>query len=83
MEGENGKHAGGRELEELFSSLSESVKSVKIAVFSDIKNPVHASQETYYISATESRRLMLCKIEVFTAANMKNAVLWDVMPCDS
>jgi hypothetical protein len=26
------------------------------------RNPVHTSQETHYISATESSRLMLCKI---------------------
>jgi hypothetical protein len=24
---------------------------------------------------------MLCKIEVFTAVTMKNAVFWDVTPC--
>jgi hypothetical protein len=26
------------------------------------KNPIRSSQETHYISATESSRLMLCKI---------------------
>jgi hypothetical protein len=26
------------------------------------KNPVHTSQETYYVSATERNQLMLCKI---------------------
>jgi hypothetical protein len=26
------------------------------------KNPVHTSQETHYVSATEPSRLMLCKI---------------------
>jgi hypothetical protein len=29
------------------------------------KNPVHTSQETHYFSATEPRRLMLSKFEVF------------------
>jgi hypothetical protein len=33
------------------------------------KNPVHTSQETYYLSATEPSRLMLCK---------KYAVFWAV-----
>jgi hypothetical protein len=32
------------------------------AVFWDIKTPVCTSQETHYVSATESSRLMLCKI---------------------
>jgi hypothetical protein len=47
------------------------------------KIPVRTSQETHYVSATEPSRLMLCNIEVFTAVTMKNAVFWDVTPCDS
>jgi hypothetical protein len=47
------------------------------------KNPVRTSQETHYVSATESSQLMLCKIEVFTAVTMKNAIFWDVAPCVS
>jgi hypothetical protein len=47
------------------------------------KNPVRTSQKTHYISATESSQLMLCKIWVFTAMSMKNAVLLDVTLCDS
>jgi hypothetical protein len=30
--------------------------------FRDIKHPVRTSQETHYVSATEHRGLMLCKI---------------------
>jgi hypothetical protein len=37
---------------------------MKNAVFWDIKNPVRTSQETHYVSATESSQLMLCKIWV-------------------
>jgi hypothetical protein len=44
------------------------------------KNPVRTSQETNYVSATETSQLMLCKIEVFTAVTMKNAVFWDIKP---
>jgi hypothetical protein len=42
------------------------------------KTPVHTSQETHYFSATESSRLMLCNIELFTPVTMKNAVFWDI-----
>jgi hypothetical protein len=42
------------------------------------KNPFRTSQETHYVSATESSRLMLCKIWGFTAVTMKNAVFWDI-----
>jgi hypothetical protein len=42
------------------------------------KHPVRTSQETHYVSTTESSQLMLCKFEVFTAVTMKNAVFWDV-----
>jgi hypothetical protein len=41
------------------------------------RNPVHTSQETCYVSATESSRLKL-----FTAVAIKNAVFWDVTLCD-
>jgi hypothetical protein len=57
------------------------------------KNPVRTSQETYYISATDSSLFMLSKIwgftavntraEVFRAVTMKNIVFWDVTPCGS
>jgi hypothetical protein len=48
------------------------------------KNSVRASQETRYVSATESSMLMLCKIcGFFTAVTMKNAVFCDVTPCGS
>jgi hypothetical protein len=47
------------------------------------KNPVRTSQETHYFSATGPSRLMLCKIWVFTAVAMMNAVFWDVSPCGS
>jgi hypothetical protein len=36
--------------------------TMKNAVFWDIKIPVRTSQETYYVSTTESSQLMLCKI---------------------
>jgi hypothetical protein len=42
------------------------------------KNPVRTSQETHYVSTTESSQLMLCKIWVFTAVTMKNDVIWDI-----
>jgi hypothetical protein len=43
------------------------------------KNPVSTSQETHYVSATESSQLMLCKIfYVFTSVTMKNAVFCDI-----
>jgi hypothetical protein len=42
------------------------------------KNPVVTSKETHYVSATEPSRLMLCKIWIFTAVTMKNAVFWDI-----
>jgi hypothetical protein len=37
------------------------------------KNPVCISQETHYVSATESSQLLL-RFEVFTAVTMKNVV---------
>jgi hypothetical protein len=46
---------------------------MKNVVFWDI-NPSSYPPETRYVSATESNRLKLCKIEVFTAMTMKNAV---------
>jgi hypothetical protein len=43
------------------------------------KNTVHTSQETHYVSATGPSRLMLCKIDFFTAVTLNNAVVfWDV-----
>jgi hypothetical protein len=42
------------------------------------KNPVHTSQETHYVSATEPSQLMLCKICGFHGVTMKNAVIWDI-----
>jgi hypothetical protein len=36
--------------------------TMKNGIFWDIKTPVRTSQGTYYVSATESSRLMLCKI---------------------
>jgi hypothetical protein len=41
-------------------------------------NPVRTSQETHYLSATESSQLMLCNIWGFTAVTMKNVVFWDI-----
>jgi hypothetical protein len=35
---------------------------MKNAIFWDIKKQVLTSQETHYVSTTESSRLMLCKI---------------------
>jgi hypothetical protein len=46
--------------------------------FLGYKNPVRTSQETHYVSTTDPSRLMLCKIEVFTAVTMKNVVFWDI-----
>jgi hypothetical protein len=48
--------------------------------FMGYRNPVHTSQTTHYVTATEPSRLMLCKIEVFTVMTIKNAVFWDVTP---
>jgi hypothetical protein len=39
------------------------------------KNPVHTSQETHYISATESNRLMLRKIWGFRGGDYKECRL--------
>jgi hypothetical protein len=41
------------------------------------KNPVCISQETHYISTTQSR------FEVFTGVTLKNGVFWDVTPWGS
>jgi hypothetical protein len=40
------------------------------------KNPVRASQETHYVSATEPSRLIV-RYEIFAGVTMKNDVLWD------
>jgi hypothetical protein len=45
------------------------------------ENPVHTSQETHYVSATEPRPLMLRRSEFPTVVTKKNVVLWDVTPC--
>jgi hypothetical protein len=42
------------------------------------KNPVGTSQETHYVSATESNRLGCVRFEVFSAVIMKNAVFSDM-----
>jgi hypothetical protein len=47
------------------------------AVFWDTETQ-KPSQETHYVSATETRRLMLVRFEVYTAVNMENAVFWDI-----
>jgi hypothetical protein len=49
---------------------------MKNDVFWDIKTKL-VPHRRYYISAAEPSRLMLCKIQVFTAVTMKNAVFWD------
>jgi hypothetical protein len=36
------------------------------------------SQEAHCVSVAELSRLMLCKIVVFTAVNMKKTVFWDI-----
>jgi hypothetical protein len=36
--------------------------TMKNAIFWDIEPPLRTSQETHYVSATESSQLMLCKI---------------------
>jgi hypothetical protein len=46
-------------------------------VFWDIRSS-SASQKTSYISATEPRRLMYVRFEVFTTVSMKNADFWDI-----
>jgi hypothetical protein len=48
---------------------------MKNAVFWDIRNPVRTSQETHYVSATESTRLMLCKIWGFYGGDCKECRL--------
>jgi hypothetical protein len=47
------------------------------------KNSVRTSQETHYVSSTESSRLCYVRFEVFAVVTMRNAVFWDVTPCDS
>jgi hypothetical protein len=44
---------------------------------------IRTSHEAHSFSATEHSLLILCKIEVFTAATMNNAVFWNVKPCGS
>jgi hypothetical protein len=44
------------------------------------KNPVHTSQETHYLSATESNQLMLCKIWGFHGGDYEECRL---LGCDA
>jgi hypothetical protein len=44
------------------------------------KNPARTSQETHYVSATESSQLGYVRFGVFTAVTMKNAVFLDIKP---
>jgi hypothetical protein len=39
------------------------------------KNPVHTSQETHYVSATELSQLMLCKISGFNGGDYEESRL--------
>jgi hypothetical protein len=56
---------------EVFTAVTEECRIL------GYKNQVRTSQETHYFPATESRRLMLCKIlRFFTAVTMKNSVFW-------
>jgi hypothetical protein len=45
------------------------------------KNPVLPHRK-HYLSAIEPSRLILCKIEIYTAVTMKNDDFWDVTSCD-
>jgi hypothetical protein len=47
------------------------------------ENLILISQETHYVTATEPCRLILCKFWSFRSVAIKNAVFWDVSPCDS
>jgi hypothetical protein len=42
------------------------------------KNPVRTSQETHYVSATESSQLMLCKIRGFHGSDYEELRLLDI-----
>jgi hypothetical protein len=44
------------------------------------ENPVHTSQETHYVSATESSRLMLCKIRGFHGDDYEE---WRLLECNA
>jgi hypothetical protein len=46
--------------------------------FLGYKKPVHTSQETHYVSATASSRLMLCKILAFHGGDYEEDVFWDI-----
>jgi hypothetical protein len=50
---------------------------MKNAVFWDIESQF-VPHRTHYVSTTVPSRLMLYKIEVFTAVTMKNAVFYDI-----
>jgi hypothetical protein len=48
---------------------------MKNVVFWDIKKPVRTSQETHYVSARESSRIMLCKIWGFHGSDYEECRL--------
>jgi hypothetical protein len=52
---------------------------MKNVVFCDIKIPVRTSQETHYVSATESSRLMLSKIWGFHGGDYEESFLTTVV----
>jgi hypothetical protein len=56
--------------------------TMKNAVFRDVK-PQFVPHRKHDVSATKHSRLMLSKIEGFTAVTMKNAVFWNVIACGS
>jgi hypothetical protein len=53
------------------------------AVFWDVETQVIPHRKHKYVFVTEPNQLMLCKIGVFAAVTMKNAVFWDVVLCGS
>jgi alpha-N-acetylglucosamine transferase len=50
------------------------------AVFRDIKNLLHTSQETQYVSAIEPSQLMLCKVLCFHGGEYEECCL---LGCDA
>jgi hypothetical protein len=52
---------------------------MKNVVFWDIMKPVRTLQKTHYLSATESSRLMICRVWGFHGGDYE----WDVISCDS
>jgi hypothetical protein len=47
------------------------------------KNPVHTSQETHYVSTTESSRLMLCKIWGFHGGDYEECLHYTAQPVNA